>query len=115
MSDRSRVSWTRREFAKLLGAGAWMASPLLLRALDRATDSPIQLHNRAPECGLDFILRNGGTGRKYQVETVLGGLGVIDFDHDGWPDLYCVNGAALPSLQKNDGRFYNRLYRNNRN
>jgi hypothetical protein len=59
-------------------------------------------------------LCNDASGRKYQVETVLGGLGVIDFDQDGWPDLYCVNGASLPLLQKNDPRFFNRLYRNNR-
>jgi hypothetical protein len=91
-----------------------MATPLF-RALSAVTDSPIQLRNTAPACGLDFVLRNGASGRKYQVETVLGGLGVIDFDHDGWPDLYCVNGAALPSLQKNHAGFYNRLYRNNRN
>src|SRR5690348_16828737 len=31
-------------------------------------------------CGLDFVLRNGAQGRKYQVETLPGGLGVIDFD-----------------------------------
>jgi enediyne biosynthesis protein E4 len=72
------------------------------------------LQNTAPGCGLDFVLRNDAGGRKYQVETVLGGLGVIDFDNDGWPDLYCVNGASLPSLQKTDPRFFNRLYRNNR-
>jgi hypothetical protein len=114
MSNGSCLSVTRRQFAKLFGAGACMASPLF-RALSAVTDSPIQLRNTAPACGLDFVLRNGASGRKYQVEAVLGGLGVIDFDHDGWPDLYCVNGAALPSLQKNHAGFYNRLYRNNRN
>src|SRR5207249_1202005 len=53
-------------------------------------------------------------GRKYQVETLLGGLGVIDFDGDGWPDLFCVNGAALPSLAKTGQEYWNRLFRNNR-
>lgn len=77
-------------------------------------DGPIRLHNTAPGCGIDFILRNDASGRKYQVETVIAGLGVIDFDDDGWPDLYCVNGASLPSLLKSDLRFFNRLYRNNR-
>ena len=70
--------------------------------------------NTVPGCGIDFRLRNGATGMKYQVETLPGGLGVIDFDNDGWPDLYCVNGAELPSLRKSDASYYNRLYRNNR-
>jgi hypothetical protein len=114
MNNRIRPLLTRREFAKLVGSSLCLASPMA-RALSGSDESPIQLHNTAPECGLDFVLRNDATGRKYQVETVLGGLGVIDFDHDGWPDLYCVNGASLPSLKKSDARYFNRLYRNNRN
>lgn len=104
---------SRREFARLLAATglAFCAHP----GLTATTKSgPIQFHNTAPANGLDFVLRNDASGRKYQVETVLGGLGVIDFDADGWPDLYCVNGAALPSLKKADPKFFNRLYRNNR-
>jgi hypothetical protein len=104
---------TRREFAKLLGgSGLALSVP---RAFATGTpNGPIQFQNAAPGNGLDFVLQNDASGRKYQVETVLGGLGVIDFDNDGWPDLYCANGAALPSLQKTDPHFFNRLYRNNR-
>ncbi len=104
---------TRREFAKLLGSlGLAFSMPGTFGS--EAPRGPIQFQNVAPGNGLDFVLRNDASGRKYQVETVLGGLGVIDFDNDGWPDLYCVNGASLPSLQKTDPRFFNRLYRNNR-
>lgn len=67
-----------------------------------------------PGNGLDFVLRNDATGRKYQVETMPGGLAVIDFDGDGWPDLFCTNGAALPALAKTGPAYWNRLYRNNR-
>ena len=108
-----RGQLSRRDFVRLLSAGG-----LALRApkslASSPSEGPMHFQNAAPACGLDFILRNDATGRKYQVETVLGGLGVIDFDHDGWPDLYCVNGASLPSLRKSDPRFFNRLYRNNR-
>jgi enediyne biosynthesis protein E4 len=112
MGSRSR-QFTRREFSQLLGgAGFVLSVPGALAVTDPR--GPIQFTNAAPACGLDFVLRNDASGRKYQVETVLGGLGVVDFDNDGWPDLYCVNGASLPSLQKTDPRFFNRLYRNNR-
>jgi hypothetical protein len=68
----------------------------------------------AASAGLNFILRNGAAGRKYQVETLPGGLGVIDFDGDGWPDLFCTNGASLPGLVKTGPDYWNRLYKNNR-
>ncbi len=112
MPSRRQLT-TRRDFSRLLG-GAFLAMPLARALAVPAPSGPIQLKNVAPASGLDFVLRNDASGRKYQVETVLGGLGVIDYDADGWPDLYCVNGAALPSLQKMDPKFFNRLYRNNR-
>src|ERR1051326_9293321 len=86
MRNRS-PQFTRREFGKLVGgAGLALTIPKTLR--DNTTTGPIRFENIAPACGLDFVLRNDASGRKYQVETVLGGLGVIDFDADGWPDLY---------------------------
>jgi enediyne biosynthesis protein E4 len=109
---RSRFALDRRHFLKLLGAGACLTARWGW-AQDPPRSGPIAFQNVAPGCGLDFVLRNDASGRKYQVETLPGGLGVIDFDNDGWPDLYCVNGAALPSLRKTGPQFYNRLYRNN--
>jgi len=108
----------RREFGRL-AATAFCYRRSLIPAFAQQPgssleQSSIRLVNTAPGCGIDFVLNNGAMGRKYQVETLLGGLAVIDFDNDGWPDLYCVNGAELPSLQKTGAGFLNRLYRNNR-
>lgn len=98
--------------AVLIFAGG---SLLRLPADPRSTRETIRFQDVAGAAGLDFILRNDAAGRKYQVETILGGVAVIDFDNDGWPDIFVVNGASLPSLGKNQPRFYNRLYHNNRN
>jgi len=114
MKTRGHLQPTRRNFFQALAGGLWLACRPSWAA-QASVAAAIQFENLAPRCGLDFVLRNDSSGRKYQVETVLGGLGVIDFDHDGWPDLYCVNGASLPALQKNSPRFHNRLYHNNRN
>jgi hypothetical protein len=115
MRNRNPKALTRRDILKGL-TGAMAASLARGAAQNQPPPpGPILLQNRAPSSGLGFVLRNDATGHKYQVETVLGGLGVIDFDGDGWPDLYCVNAGALPSLKKSNPRFYNRLYRNNRN
>ncbi len=45
---------------------------------------------------------------------MVSGVALIDYDRDGWLDVYFVNGAAIPSLKKESPRFWNRLFRNNR-
>lgn len=109
---------SRREllrFAPVLAYG-WLGVPGLRwsMAATAPQEAPIQMVNGAAVAGLDFVLCNDAKGRKYQVETLPGGLGVIDFDSDGWPDLFCTNGASLPSLTKTGTQYWNRLYRNNR-
>jgi len=108
------MTFSRRRF---LGDAGWALAPLLLsrRSLRAEADTPVRMAMAPPGIGLDFVLRNDATGRKYQVETMPGGLAVIDFDADGWPDLFCANGATLPSLTKTGPEYWNRLYRNNRN
>jgi Tfp pilus assembly protein PilF len=63
---------------------------------------------------LAMTVRNGARGDKHQVETMLAGVAVFDYDNDGWPDIYVANGADLASLEKTDPGYYNRLFHNNR-
>ena len=63
--------------------------------------------------GVKFVLDNGAQPKKYQPETMTGGVAVFDYDNDGLLDLYFCNGAHLPDMNKSDPRFHNRLYRNN--
>ncbi|MCX6633944.1 MAG: CRTAC1 family protein [Acidobacteria bacterium] len=67
----------------------------------------------AAKAGLKFEMRNGSYGRMHQVELMTGGVAAFDFNNDGCMDIYFVNGAALPSLEKSGPSFRNRLYRNN--
>ena len=107
-----------RATAMITGGALCNAS---VRAFGQAVTAPpttpsassIRMVNGAAAAGLNFIVRNSAAGRKYQVETLPGGLGVIDFDGDGWPDLFCTNGASLPGLTKTGPEYWNRLYRNN--
>lgn len=46
---------------------------------------------------------------------MVGGVGVLDYDNDGFPDIFLVNGAAIPSLEKDDPKYKNRLFHNNGN
>ena len=45
---------------------------------------------------------------------MVGGVGFIDYDNDGWLDLFFLNGADIPSRTKNAPKYYNRLFHNNR-
>jgi hypothetical protein len=62
---------------------------------------------------LPMIVKNGAAGEKHQIETMIAGVAVLDYDGDGWPDIYVANGALIPSLDKADPSFFNRLFRNN--
>ena len=75
-------------------ACGWAPRTLAQVALGGAGTPPIRMVNGARTAGLDFVLRNGAMGRKYQVETLPGGLGVIDFDGDGCADLVWYDSAT---------------------
>lgn len=69
---------------------------------------------------IDFHCNGSPTPQKYLIETMPGGVAMLDYDGDGLLDLYFVNGAKLddpmpPGKEpdKSDPRFWNRLYRNN--
>lgn len=65
----------------------------------------------AREAGLDFRHINGASGRYYYVETYGSGAAFLDYDNDGYQDLYAVNGAPLPGFAA-DGIPTNAFYRN---
>ncbi len=63
------------------------------------------------KAGIRFVHQHGGSGRKYMVETMGSGACFLDYDGDGDPDLYLVQGAALPGFE-GSGPLHNVLYEN---
>jgi enediyne biosynthesis protein E4 len=72
----------------------------------------IRLKDVAREAGVDFVHENSPTPRKHLIETMPGGVAVLDYDGDGRLDIFFTNGAAIPSLEKDAPRYSNRLFRN---
>jgi len=65
----------------------------------------------AESCGINFSYLNGTTGRALMVESTGGGCAWLDYDRDGWPDLYLVQGGD-PVAPSEETRPMDILYRN---
>ena len=74
--------------------------------------APVCLEEIAARAGVNFVLRNSATPAKFMIETMIAGVAVFDYNNDGRPDIYFVNGARHPDLVKPDPSYYNRLFRN---
>jgi len=74
--------------------------------------APIRFRDMAKTVGVDFVFENCPTSEKQIIETMGGGVAVFDYDGDGLPDIFFTNGAQVPSLEKNDRKYRNRLFRN---
>jgi enediyne biosynthesis protein E4 len=48
------------------------------------------------KAGIRFVHNNGAFGKKYLPETMGPGVAFIDYDNDGWPDIFLVNGTDWP-------------------
>lgn len=81
-------------------------------ALVVATESPAPFEDRSAGSGITMVLKNGATPEKHQIETMPGGVAMLDYDGDGRLDLYFANGARQPKLDRPDESWHNRLYRN---
>ena len=91
---------------------------LLLAAAPSAPE--VRFTDVAPAVGLGFEHANSATSNKYLLETMGGGVALLDFDNDGRLDVFFTNGAKLEdpmpagkAADKSDRRFWNRLFRQN--
>ena len=64
--------------------------------------------------GISWEHRNGRSPEMYLPETVGAGCAFIDYDNDGWMDLYLVNSGTCDFFNSQPP-LRNALYRNNRN
>ena len=86
--------------AALLGAAA---TPVAAQFVDVSAGS-----------GLDFSLTSGARDKPYILESMTGGVAFVDYDGDGWVDVYLVNGSTLETIAARRPSVADRLFRNDR-
>ena len=70
--------------------------------------------NVAKQVGIDFTFFNDEVKDRYFLPEVMGGGAAwLDYDLDGWLDLYLVNGGLLTHDHSDQSQHVNRLYRGN--
>ena len=93
---------------------AWLtcAATFLFASHGLAGECPIRLHDVTDQSGIDFRHTHGGNRQQYLPEFMVSGLALLDYDGDGWIDVYLPNGAPLKGTPVK-GRLTHGLYRNN--
>ena len=63
------------------------------------TSGPVIFEDDSEKAGLTHWTHTMGTPQKaYIIETKGSGVGLIDYDNDGWLDIYVVNGSTVDAL-----------------
>jgi hypothetical protein len=65
------------------------------------------------QAGIRFVHNNGAFGEKFLPETMGPGVAFIDYDNDGWPDIFLANGIDWPGHVRRHTT--PKLYHNNHN
>jgi len=73
--------------------------------------SAITFRDVTQQSGIRFTHNNGAFGKKFLPETLGPGVAFIDYDNDGWPDIFVVNGMDWPGHQQKHTT--PKLYHNN--
>lgn len=102
------LPWKSSELKPLDLSGA-LANQRLTQETDRMPGGnaggqvPFSLHweDVASSLGIEFQYRNGDDPKTLGMQTYQSngaGAGAIDFDRDGWPDLYVLQGGGDPRI-----------------
>jgi enediyne biosynthesis protein E4 len=92
----------------LLLWGFWNRSA----ALAQSAQAGVTFEEITGKAGIHFVHNSGAFGKKFLPETIGPGVAFIDYDNDGWPDIFLVNGTDWPgNAQKHTTP---KLYHNNR-
>jgi len=74
-------------------------------------NAPITFRDITQKAGIRFVHNNAAFGKKYLPETMGPGVAFIDYDNDGWQDIFLANGTDWPGRPSKHST--PKLYHNN--
>ena len=75
---------------------------------------PVVFEDVSEKAGLTHWTHKMGTkDKKYIIETDGSGVGLIDYDNDGWLDIYVVNGSTFDAMDGKETPPHAALFHNN--
>jgi hypothetical protein len=78
--------------------------------------APVVFEDRTAGSGLETFRHRSGSPEKTNILDVpSGGVALVDFDNDGWLDIYLVNGSTRAALRGEEPAPRAALFRNNHN
>ena len=90
-----------------------MAAALTASTAGQNAAPSIQFQDVTKAAGLTFTHYSGAAGKKYLPETLGPGVAFIDYNGDGWQDLFFTNGKDWPGQRRQVST--PQLFRNNKN
>jgi enediyne biosynthesis protein E4 len=86
-----------------------------------ASTPDVRFVDATKAAGIAFAHKNSATSNKYLIETMGGGVALLDYDNDGRLDVFLTNGAKIDDPMpdgrlpdKSDPVYWNRLYQQTR-
>jgi enediyne biosynthesis protein E4 len=74
-------------------------------------DPAVSFRDITQKAGIRFVHNNAAFGKKYLPETMGPGVAFVDYDNDGWQDIFLVNGTDWPGRPQKHST--PKLYHNN--
>src|SRR5438067_13595145 len=89
---------SKRAFRRAIGTACLVGTLALLNGAAERKPS-IRFVDVTAASGITFVHDNAQSAEKYLIETMGSGAAWIDYDNDGYVDLYLVNSAATAAYR----------------